>query len=162
MQDYIFECCCFQILVPTFLSSISLNRRSAFHEQGSKRYQIGSTFYQGHIGYSLGPVLYIAQIAHFGFQIIFSSFSRSPGTASHGESLTLPKAGAHGVLGMCSAAGGATAHVSPTVWLPMCWLSIRAVSVKQDLMCQLSHFYQSNVHHTAISLSGFWRFPFWF
>ena len=99
---------------------------------------------------------------------MFSSVSRSPGTASHGESLTLVKAGADGVLGKVqSSLGRRLAYVSPTVWLTKCWLSMRCLSEIRSYMSIITLFFivfslHKNliVDHKAVLLYGFQRIDF--
>lgn len=152
MQDYTFECFCFQILVSTFLSSISLNRGTAFHEQDSKLLSLVKA--GTHLVFIMPSAV---DCPHCPFWFPDYLPFRLP-QSWHSLPWRKPHLSqGRGTWGVeqrrCSAAGGATAHVSPTVWLHMCWLSICAV-------CET----RSYVSVISVSLSGFWRidFPFLF
>ena len=81
-----------QRLMGRWIKSISLKSRR--RTQGLKQRASATHTYM--------PIGIACIVLLFGLQIIFPSVSRSPGTASHWESLTLVKAGTHGKL-QCSA-----------------------------------------------------------
>ena len=110
--DYTIERCCIQLLVSTFLSSISCNHSTASQNQidlpSSRSGQIGQccTLHCSPIWFPENLLFRLPQ-----------SWHSLPWRKPH---LSQGRGKAWVLVGGCSAARGGAAHVSPTVWLPKC------------------------------------------